>query len=92
MAIRSEDGSYNGTILLPKVVIQGKDDGSNTDGSVCAIRLNDGITLKRIQFDHQRQQVLLHPFNADYRVQVVDSMQGDDISLIGTMVMQLRMG
>jgi SOS-response transcriptional repressor LexA len=54
--------------------------------------LNDGITLKRIQFDHQRQQVLLHPFNADYRVQVVDSMQGDDISLIGTMVMQLRMG
>jgi len=28
---------------------------------------------------------------ADYRVQVVDSMQGDDISLIGTLVMQLRM-
>jgi hypothetical protein len=28
MAIRSEDGSYNGTILLPKVVIQGKDDGA----------------------------------------------------------------
>lgn len=74
------------------VVIQRKDDWSNTDGSVCAVRLNDGITLKRIQFDHQRQQVLLHPFNADYRVQVVDSMQGDDISLIGTMVMQLRMG
>jgi len=74
------------------VVIQRKDDWSYTDGSVCAVRVNDGITLKRIQFDHQRQQVLLHPFNADYRVQVVDSMQGDDISLIGTMVMQLRMG
>jgi len=73
------------------VVIQRKDDWSNTDNSVCAVRLNGGITLKRIQFDHQRQQVLLHPFNADYRVQVVDSMQGDDISLIGTMVMQLRM-
>jgi len=73
------------------VVIQRKDDWSNTDNSVCAVRLNGGITLKRIQFDLQRQQVLLHPFNADYRVQVVDSMQGDDISLIGTMVMQLRM-
>ncbi|MDD2229602.1 MAG: S24 family peptidase [Candidatus Cloacimonetes bacterium] len=74
------------------VVIQRKDDWINTDGAVCAVRVNDGITLKRIQFDHQRQQVLLHPFNAEYRVQVVDSMQGDDLSLIGTMVMQLRMG
>jgi SOS-response transcriptional repressor LexA len=74
------------------VLIQRKDDWSNTDGAVCAVRVNDGITLKRIQFDHHRQQVLLHPFNAEYRVQVVDSMQGDDISLIGTMVMQLRMG
>ena len=74
------------------VVIQRKDDWNNTDGSVCAVRLNDDITLKRIQFDHQRQQVLLHPFNVEYRVQVVDSIQGDDISLIGTMVMQLRMG
>ncbi|NLW19533.1 MAG: hypothetical protein GXY81_07580 [Candidatus Cloacimonetes bacterium] len=54
------------------------------------VRLQDGINLKRIQFDHHRQQVLLHPFNVDYRVQVVDSLQGDDISLIGTMVMQLR--
>ena len=53
--------------------------------------MNGGITLKRIQFDLQRQQVLLHPFNADYRVQVVDSMQGDDISLIGTLVLQLRL-
>ncbi len=53
--------------------------------------LSDGITLKRIQFDHQRQQVLLHPFNADYRVQVVDSLQGDEIYLIGVMVMQMRL-
>jgi hypothetical protein len=75
------DSIYSRTILLPILA----------DISVCAVRLNDGITLKRIQFYHQRQQVLLHPFNAEYRVQVVDSMQGDDISLIGTMVMQLRL-
>lgn len=50
------------------IVIQRKDNWSDTDGSVCAVRLNDGITLKRIQFDQQRQQVLLHPSNADYRV------------------------
>lgn len=64
---------------------------NNTDGAVSAFRLNDAITLKHIQFDHQRQQVLLHPFNADYRVQVLDSIQDEDISLIGTMVMQLRL-
>ncbi|HQH50326.1 MAG TPA: hypothetical protein PLA08_02850 [Candidatus Cloacimonadota bacterium] len=44
--------------------------------------MNDGITMKCIQFYHQRQQVLLHTFNTDYHVQVVDSVQGDDISLI----------
>ena len=74
------------------VVIQRKDDWSNTDGYVCAVRLNDGITLKRIKFDHQRQQVLLHPFNADYRVLVVDSMQGEKISLLGNMMMHLMLG
>lgn len=73
------------------VVIQKKDDWSNTDGAVCAVRVNDGIIPKRIQFDHQLQQVLLHPFNAEYRVQVIDSLQGDDLSLIATMVMQLRL-
>ena len=73
------------------VVIQRREDWSNTDGAACAVRLNDGITLKRIQFDHQRQQVLLHPLNAEYRVQVIDSLQGDDQILIGTIFLQLRL-
>jgi SOS-response transcriptional repressor LexA len=74
------------------MVILRKQGWSDTDGAVCAVRLKNSITLKRIQFEHQGQQKLLHPFNADYRVQqVVDSFQGDNISLIGTMVMQLRM-
>lgn len=73
------------------VVIQRKDDWSNTDDFVSAVRLNEGLTLKLAQFDQLCQQVLLHPFNADYRVQVVDSMQGDDISMVGIMVMQLKM-
>lgn len=73
------------------MVIPRKQDWSNTDGTVRAVRSNDGITLKRIQFDHQRLHVLLHSFNTDYRVQVFDSFQGDNISLIGTMVMQWRM-
>ncbi|MCK9583368.1 MAG: S24 family peptidase [Candidatus Cloacimonetes bacterium] len=72
------------------VVIQKKEDWSNADGAVCTVRVNDGIILKRVQFDHHRQQVLLHPFNAEYRVQVIDSLQGDDLSLIGTMVLQFR--
>ncbi|HNV66993.1 MAG TPA: S24 family peptidase [Candidatus Syntrophosphaera sp.] len=57
----------NGQSMEPKVMnnnivaILRKDDWSNTDGSVCAVGLNNGITLKRIQVDHQRQQVLFHP-------------------------------
>jgi SOS-response transcriptional repressor LexA len=47
------------------VVIPRKQDWSNTDGVVRAVRSNDGITLKRIQFNHQGQQMLLHPFNAN---------------------------
>jgi SOS-response transcriptional repressor LexA len=87
----------NGNSIEPEVmhsdivVIPRKQDWSSIDEVVCAVRLNDGITLKRIQLDHQGQQGLFHPFNTDYRVQVFDSFQGDNISLIGTMVMQWRM-
>ena len=51
------------------VEIQRKDDWSNTDGAVCAVRLNDGITLKRILFDHHRQQVhyILSMLNTGFR-------------------------
>ena len=75
----------NGSSMEPEVmhndivVIPRKQDWSNTDGVVCAVRLKDSITLKRIQFDHQRLQVLLHSFNTDYRVKVVDALQGDEI-------------
>lgn len=74
------------------VDVQRKNDWSDTDGAVCAVRFNDGNILKQFQFDHQHQQMFLQPFNVDYRVLVLDSMQGDDISLIGTMIIQLRMG
>lgn len=72
------------------VVIQRCYDWSGVDGAVCAVRYEGAITLKRVQFDHKRQEVLLQPFNLDFRVQVIDSLQSETLFLIGTIALQLR--
>ena len=65
-------------------------DWSGMDGLVCAVRFEGSITLKRVQFDHKRQEVLLQPFNLDFRVLVLDSLQSEQLFLIGTIALLLR--
>lgn len=60
------------------------------DNQVAAVRTSDGVTLKKIQIDHQREQVILQPFNLDFPVLVLDSDWNSDASLIGTIALQLR--
>jgi len=60
------------------------------DNTVCAVRVDGAVTIKRVQLDPKRAQVVLHPFNLDYRVQIIDSFQNDDLFLIGTIALQLR--
>jgi len=61
------------------------------DNQVAAVRTSDGVTLKKVQIDHQREQVILQPFNLDFPVLVLDSDWNSDASLIGTIALQLRL-
>ncbi len=72
------------------VVIKRCYDWSGTDGMVCAVRYEGGITLKRVQFDHKRQEIILQPLNSDFRVMVLDSVQSEELSLIGTIAILVR--
>ncbi|MBM4398840.1 MAG: LexA family transcriptional regulator [Candidatus Cloacimonetes bacterium] len=72
------------------VVIKANPIWELANNQVAAVRTNDGITLKKIQIDRQRQQVILQPFNIDFPVLVLDSDWNSDASLIGTIALQLR--
>jgi len=61
------------------------------DNQVAAVRTTDGVTLKKVQIDHQREQVILQPFNLDFPVLILDSDWNSDASLIGTIALQLRL-
>jgi SOS-response transcriptional repressor LexA len=72
------------------VVIKRCYDWSGTDGMVCAVRFEGSITLKRVQFDPKRQEIILQPLNSDFRVLVLDSLQSEALSLIGTIAILVR--
>jgi SOS-response transcriptional repressor LexA len=61
------------------------------NGKVCAVRTEDGITLKKVQFDDEKQQIILQPFNLDFKVQILDPNQDDRILIIGPMALQFRL-
>jgi SOS-response transcriptional repressor LexA len=86
----------NGKSMEPQIankdiiIIKRCYDWTGVDGMVCAVRYEGDITLKRVQFDHKRQEVLLQPFNLDFRVLVLDSLQSEQLFLIGTIALLLR--
>jgi SOS-response transcriptional repressor LexA len=72
------------------VVIKANPIWELSNNQVAAVRTSDGVTLKKVQLDHQREQVILQPFNLDFPVLILDSDWNSDASLIGTIALQLR--
>jgi SOS-response transcriptional repressor LexA len=72
------------------VVIKANPIWDLANNQVAAVRTTDGVTLKKVQIDHQREQVILQPFNLDFPVLILDSDWNSDASLIGTIALQLR--
>ena len=72
------------------VVIKSDLSWENADGKIAVVRTDDGLTIKKVQIDHQRQQIILQPFNIDYPVLVLDSDWNYGAFLIGTIALQLR--
>ena len=72
------------------VVIKSDLSWDNADGKIAVVRTYDGLTIKKVQIDHNRQQIILQPFNIDYPVLVLDSDWNYGAFLIGTIALQLR--
>jgi len=72
------------------VVIKSDMSWENADDKIAVVRTDDGLTIKKVQIDHRRQQIILQPFNIDYPVLVLDSDWNYGAFLIGTIALQLR--
>jgi len=72
------------------VIVKNHPFWDDVKNKVCAVRTPDGITLKKVQIDYQRGQILLLPFNSDFSVLIIDSDQTDTVGLIGPVMLQLR--
>ena len=72
------------------VVIKSDLSWENADGRIAVVRTDDGLTIKKVQIDRHRQQIILQPFNIDYPVLVLDSDWNYGAFLIGTIALQLR--
>ncbi len=73
------------------VIIKQAFDWDWADGRVCAVRAEDGTTLKKVELDPANNRIILQPFNIDYKVQIIDSEQGLDAFLVGVLSLQLRL-
>ncbi|HPT71798.1 MAG TPA: S24 family peptidase [Candidatus Cloacimonadota bacterium] len=72
------------------VVIKTNQNWDNACDKIAVVRTDDGVTLKKVQFDHNSQQIILQPFNMDFPVLVLDSVWNYGAFLIGTIALQLR--
>ena len=73
------------------VVIKQEYDWDLASEKVCAIRADDGTTLKKVELDPANRRIILQPFNLDCKVQILDPDQGLDVNLIGVLSLQLRL-
>jgi SOS-response transcriptional repressor LexA len=73
------------------VVIRYEVDWQTVENRVCAVRNEDGVTLKKVVIDHATYQVILQPYNLDFKPLILDPNRDSAVALIGPMVLQFRL-
>jgi SOS-response transcriptional repressor LexA len=87
----------NGDSMAPQiknadiVLIYKTIDWDNANGKICAVRVDGGITLKRVKLDHKRAALVLEPLNMDFKPLILDGDQTSDVFLIGTLAVHLQL-
>lgn len=87
----------NGESMAPQinnddiVLIHKTIDWETANGKICAVRVDGGITLKRVKLDHKRSALVLEPLNLDFKPLILDGDQTSDVFLIGTLAVQLQL-
>jgi len=68
-----------------------KAEWENCHEKVCAVRLDFGLTLKKVILDPRRRAVLLQPFNARYNTITIEEDDWQEMQLIGIAETQFRL-
>ncbi|HNW24994.1 MAG TPA: XRE family transcriptional regulator [Candidatus Cloacimonas sp.] len=72
------------------VLIRYSNEWRELEGKICAVRIDGGITLKRLLLDDAKRTVVLIPINENYQPIIVDPDSHTDVTLIGSMYFLLR--
>ncbi len=72
------------------VLIRLSNEWRELEGKICAVRIDGGITLKRLLLDDARKMVVLIPINEDFQPIVVDPDSHSDVTLIGSLYFLFR--
>jgi len=73
------------------VVVRPEYDWQAVEGKVCAVRTEDGVTLKKVVFEPKKKRVILQPFNLEFTPLILDSESDSSTVLVGPMVLQFRL-
>ena len=72
------------------VLIRLSNEWRELEGKICAIRIDGGITLKRLLLDDARKMVVLVPINEGFQPIIVDPDSHSDVTLIGSLYFLFR--
>lgn len=86
VCLRVNGHSMEPDILNNDVVIIRKNcDWERLNGSICAVRIDGSITLKKLSMDNRRKLILLLPINENYDPILIDPNEHEDLGLIGSL-------
>jgi SOS-response transcriptional repressor LexA len=72
------------------VLIRQNRDWNSLAGQICALRIDGGITLKRLTLDERNKLIVLLSLNEEYQPILVNPEEHQDITLIGSLYYLMR--
>jgi len=73
------------------VLIRYSNEWHELAGKICAVRIDGGITLKRLILDDAQKMIVLLSINENYQPILIDPDSNTDITLIGSLYFLLRL-
>ena len=86
----------NGSSMEPMVfnndlvLIRQNQDWKQLAGQICALRIDGGITLKRLVMDEKEKMIILVSLNDEYQPRLINPEEHQDITLIGSLYYLMR--
>lgn len=86
----------NGNSMEPQVcnndlvLIRQSQDWKQLSGQICALRIDGGITLKRLLLDDKEKMIVLVSLNDEYQPILIKPDEHQDITLIGSLFYLMR--